>query len=119
MFCTKCGVELRNSDRFCSQCGTTVPGTTPPTFRLPEQLSRPVVGGKIAGVCAGFARYFGMDVTVVRVLWLIISVWPLPSIGVIAYLIAWAVMPKDPLALPAPNSPQRNLPPPEGMQHTS
>ena len=117
MFCTKCGVELRNSDRFCSQCGTTVPGMTPPIFRPAERLSRPVQDAKIAGVCAGFARYFGMDVTVMRVLWIIISIWPLPSIGVIAYLVAWAVMPKDRLALPAPQQAAGQLPPPQGAGH--
>ena len=103
MFCTKCGCDLRTADRFCSQCGNTVPGAVLP-YRSPERLSRPVYEAKIAGVCAGFARYFAMDVTVVRVLWIILSIWPLPSIGVVAYLVAWAVMPKDPVALPAPHS---------------
>lgn len=103
MFCTRCGVELKTADRFCSQCGSSVPGMTP-SWRPAERLSRPIYDAKIAGVCAGFARYFAMDVTVVRVLWIIISVWPLPSIGVIAYLVAWAVMPKDRLALPAPQT---------------
>jgi phage shock protein C len=63
-----------------------------------------VYDAKIAGVCAGFARYFAMDVTVVRVLWIIISIWPLPSVGVVAYFVAWIVMPKDHAALPAPRS---------------
>jgi phage shock protein C len=101
MFCTKCGVDLKTTDRFCSQCGWAVPGTTA-VLRPAERLSRPVYEAKIAGVCAGFARYFAMDVTVVRVLWIIMSVWPLPSVGVIAYIVAWMVMPKDPLALAAP-----------------
>jgi len=30
-------------------------------------------GKKIAGVCAGFARYMGVDVTLVRVVWLVIA----------------------------------------------
>jgi phage shock protein C len=58
-------------------------------------LSRPTREGKIAGVCAGFARYFGLDVTLVRILWLVLSVWPLPVFGVVAYIVAWIVMPKD------------------------
>jgi phage shock protein C len=107
MFCTKCGVDLKATDRFCSQCGWAAPGVNPgatPMLRPPERLSRPVYDAKIAGVCAGFARYFAMDVTVVRVLWIIMSVWPLPSMGVIAYIVAWMVMPKDSLALSAPQN---------------
>jgi phage shock protein C len=108
MFCTKCGTDLKTTDKFCSQCGTAIPGMTP-AWRPMERLSRPTYDAKIAGVCAGFARYFAMDVTVVRVIWIILSIWPLPSVGVIAYLVAWAVMPKDPLALPAPQHVQQRL----------
>jgi len=48
---------------------------------------------KIAGVCAGFAHYFSVDVTLMRIIWLVLIFVP-PSIGVIAYLLAWLVMPK-------------------------
>ena len=48
---------------------------------------------KIAGVCAGFAHYFDVDVTLMRIIWLVLIFVP-PSIGVIAYLLAWIVMPK-------------------------
>lgn len=48
---------------------------------------------KIAGVCAGFAHYLDMDVTLVRVLWLLIAL--AGGAGFIAYLIAWILMPKD------------------------
>jgi len=96
MFCTKCGIELRDQDKFCNECGTaTGRGAPSPTHRT-EKLSRPVREGKIAGVCAGFARHFGLDVTLVRVLWLVVTIWPLPLVGVIAYVVAWIVMPKDP-----------------------
>ena len=50
---------------------------------------------KIAGVCAGFARYAGLDVTLVRVLWVVLTLCP-PCPGLIAYVVAWIVMPKDP-----------------------
>jgi phage shock protein PspC (stress-responsive transcriptional regulator) len=48
---------------------------------------------KIAGVCAGFARYFDADVTLVRVLWLAIALGT--GVGFIAYLVAWIIMPSD------------------------
>ncbi|MGA3024505.1 MAG: PspC domain-containing protein [Bryobacteraceae bacterium] len=58
-----------------------------------ERLTRPVDDQKIAGVCAGFARYMGVDVTLVRILWIVLVIWPIPLIGVIGYIVAWIVMP--------------------------
>jgi phage shock protein C len=106
MFCTKCGGELREPDRFCPACGAgTTRGATPP--RPEARLSRPMSEAKVAGVCAGFARYFSLDVTLVRVLWVVLTVFPLPFFGVVSYIVAWIVMPKDPVTVPmhvhAPN----------------
>ena len=100
MYCTKCGVEIKEEDRFCNSCGVPTGRGTAHAVR-PERLTRPVAEAKIAGVCAGFARYFNLDVTVVRILWAVLTVWPLPLFGVIFYIVAWIVMPKDPIALPA------------------
>jgi phage shock protein C len=101
MFCTKCGTELKDQGKFCSECGTST-GRGAPTTQA-DRLSRPVTETKIAGVCAGFARYFGVDVTLVRVIWLVLCVWPVPLFGIISYFVAWIVMPKDPLVVPAAN----------------
>jgi len=100
MFCTNCGVELRDSDRFCCRCGKPAGAEPPGVFRPPGQrLSLPLEGRKIAGVCAGFARYLGLDVTLIRILWLVLALWG--GIGLIAYLIAWLLMPKDSPVAPA------------------
>jgi phage shock protein C len=48
----------------------------------------------IAGVCAGFADYFAIDVKLVRIIWAL-SVF-LNGIGLIAYLIAVLVVPENP-----------------------
>jgi phage shock protein PspC (stress-responsive transcriptional regulator) len=48
---------------------------------------------KIAGVCAGMARYFDVDPVLVRVIFLVLAVTT--GIGFIAYVVAWIVMPKD------------------------
>jgi len=66
-----------------------------------QALVRPRTGRKIAGVCAGVAEYFDIDVTVVRVVWLIVALMP-PTVGLCAYIVAWIVMPKEPEALTAP-----------------
>ncbi len=47
---------------------------------------------KIAGVCGGLGEYFGIDPTVIRILW-VLSVF-LDGLGLIAYIIAWIVMPR-------------------------
>ena len=46
---------------------------------------------KIAGVCAGIANYLEVDVTVVRILFLIAFICG--CFGFWAYLIVWAVAP--------------------------
>lgn len=49
---------------------------------------------KIAGVCGGIAEYFGIDSTLVRLAWVLASIFLTAFIGgVIAYLIAWAIIP--------------------------
>jgi phage shock protein C len=94
MFCTKCGIELREEDRFCGRCGgPTREGYAPPYGRAAARLSRPMDQKKIAGVCAGFARYLDVDVTLVRILWLAVAIST--GAGFIAYLVAWILMPRD------------------------
>ena len=91
MFCTQCGTQLRGDDRFCSRCGrrTAIGGTSGPARPLMlDKRNR-----KIAGVCAGVARYLDVDVTLVRVLWLAIAL--ATGGGFLAYLAAWMIMPSD------------------------
>ena len=106
MYCTKCGIQLDEKAKFCSECGAST--ATGNSWSASAQalrnvrLSRPIYDKKIAGVCAGFARYFDVDVTVVRVLWILFAIFPVPFTSILAYFIAWIVMPRDPLALPEP-----------------
>ena len=46
---------------------------------------------KIAGVCAGLAKYFGLDASSIRIVWLLCVL--LGGFGLLAYLIMWIVMP--------------------------
>ncbi len=68
MYCTNCGVELREDDRFCSRCGNRI--AVGIVAEAPRALLLDKRNKKIAGVCAGFARYFDVDVVLMRVLWL-------------------------------------------------
>ena len=97
MFCTKCGVELDQRDVYCSQCGV-VTGRGARLAPRPR-LTRVRYTNKIAGVCGGIAQYLDTDPTLVRVLWLLL-LFSLPPAGIIGYLAAWIVIPKEPLALP-------------------
>ena len=95
MFCTQCGVELEPQDRYCCQCGkATGVGSPFPPRQPARQLTLSTRDKKIAGVCAGFAHYFDVDVTLMRIIWLVLVFVP-PGIGLIGYLLAWLVMPKD------------------------
>ena len=54
---------------------------------------------KIAGVCGGFAQYLDVDPTMIRLIWLLFVF--MGGGGVLAYIIAWIVMPLEPEAVPA------------------
>lgn len=49
----------------------------------------------IAGVCAGIAEYFGWDITLVRVVYLILSIFSIAFPGILVYIILWIVMPEN------------------------
>ena len=57
------------------------------------QLTRIPSEGMVAGVCAGLARYAGIDVTLVRVLAVIALCIGFPAV-LIGYAVAWAIMPR-------------------------
>jgi phage shock protein PspC (stress-responsive transcriptional regulator) len=59
-----------------------------------KALVRSRDGRMLAGVCAGVAGYFGLDVTLVRVIWAIVSVIT-GGAGVLAYLVAWVIIPGE------------------------
>jgi phage shock protein C len=91
MFCTRCGSECREDDRFCSRCGTRTGAGEAAIAGKPLLLDKR--NKKIAGVCAGFARYLEVDVILVRVIWLCVALTA--GIGVLAYFAAWIIMPSD------------------------
>ena len=49
----------------------------------------------IAGVCAGFAEYFDLDVSLVRLGYVILSVISAAFPGILVYIIAWIIIPED------------------------
>ncbi len=49
---------------------------------------------KIAGVCGGIAEWLGWDPTVVRVLYIVVSIVSVAFPGILVYLVLWLVMPR-------------------------
>lgn len=100
MFCTQCGASLDDQSRYCNKCGKPVDVAPPPPGAAPGQpgagrkLRRIVSKKKIAGVCAGFAEYFDTDISLMRIIWIALLLLP-PSIGLIGYIVAWAVLPAE------------------------
>ncbi len=93
MFCTRCGVEIDDKSRYCSQCAhpTALAECTASPYTAPR-LALDTENKKIAGVCAGFARYLGVDALLVRIVWLVLA---FGGVGIIAYIVAWILMPRD------------------------
>lgn len=89
MTCVKCQLDIEPESSYCRFCGGAVRSTdTGRRFvRLPDD-------GKVAGVCAGLAAYFDADVTLVRLVWVTLSIIPGVLIGgLVAYIAAWILTP--------------------------
>lgn len=61
------------------------------TFSKP--LRRSMVNRQVAGVCGGLAEYFGWDPTLVRVAYVLLSVFTAFS-GFLVYVVLWIVIPE-------------------------
>jgi phage shock protein C len=105
-YCASCGVPLSAGAHFCSACGKAVndsgavgeAGTARPLGRL----RRPLAGRKVAGVCRGLANQYGWDVTLIRVIAVLLTVLTFP-VGLVAYLVLWMMMPEEPVSQTATN----------------
>ena len=63
---------------------------------LPKKLYLSTRDKKIFGVCGGLAEYFGVDSTIVRLAWVLATIVTGVVPGVLAYLIAAVIIPKQP-----------------------
>jgi phage shock protein PspC (stress-responsive transcriptional regulator) len=87
-----------------------IPESTEPA-RVPtgRRLLRSATDKKIAGVCGGLAEYFAVDATAIRLLWVILSIFGGAIVGgVIAYLMAWLIIPSAPTVSMSTAAPATN-----------
>jgi phage shock protein C len=82
------------------------PGTPEPRSGTGRRMTRSRTDRKIAGVCGGLGDYLKVDPTMVRVTWSILSVIPGSIVlGIVAYIVAWVVIPEGEEAAPAHSAP--------------
>jgi phage shock protein PspC (stress-responsive transcriptional regulator) len=90
MYCPHCGGEIADSSNYCSSCGGQQRRRT-----SHKQLTLSATDKKLAGVCGGIAEYLDVDPTIVRLIWVALSVVPGGFVGgALAYFLAWIIIPK-------------------------
>lgn len=61
---------------------------------MKKRLYKSKTDKKLCGVCGGIAKYFDIDPTIIRLIWVIlVCVW---GTGALAYIICALVMPDEP-----------------------
>lgn len=94
MTCSRCHRDVAADAAFCPACGAALHAASESSWSG-RRLVRIPSEQRIAGVCAGLADYLDVDVSLVRALWLALSIVPGAVIGgIVAYALAWIVMPE-------------------------
>lgn len=105
MICSGCRREIADYSRFCYFCGRRQ--AAGPAEGPVRQLHRSISDSKIAGVCGGVAEYLAADSTIVRLIWVAVTLLSGIVPGIVVYLVAWVIMPLAP-AMEQPNAPAQN-----------
>jgi phage shock protein PspC (stress-responsive transcriptional regulator) len=79
-----------SANTYANSEGELIPMTTT-TRRLRRSRSNRMIGGVVAGV----ADYIGMDVSLARVLYVLISIFSAAFPGILVYLICWLLIPEE------------------------
>lgn len=63
--------------------------------RQVKRLYRSGSSRMIAGVCGGLADYLGVDPTLVRLVYVALSIFSAAFPGILVYIIAWLLIPEE------------------------
>ena len=80
---------------------------------MAKKLYRSTTQKMLGGVCGGLAEYLDIDVSIVRLLWVGVSLVTAVLPMTFFYIIAWIVVPQE---CPAPGLRGRRRPPPRGRR---
>jgi phage shock protein C len=95
MNCGHCHRDIADDSNFCYFCGARQQASPAGPPRATKRLMRSAVDCKIAGVCGGIAEYFEVDSTLVRLIWVLAVLMPVPVVpAFVGYFVAWLVIPK-------------------------
>lgn len=61
-----------------------------------RKLYRSKTDVKISGVCGGLAVYSGIDVTIIRLVWAVASLFTALFMGIIIYFVCAIIIPVEP-----------------------
>ncbi len=61
-----------------------------------KKLYRSTSNKMLAGVCGGIAEYFNVDPTIIRLAYVLLSVFTVAFPGIIVYILAMIIIPSDP-----------------------
>lgn len=95
MYCNACGKMIGDDARYCAYCGAVVGHPLPP-----RKLMRPRAHRTIGGVCAAMGPYLNVDVTLIRLIWVLVVIFSGIFPGVLVYALAWVIIPEEPEYLP-------------------
>ena len=60
-----------------------------------KRLYRSANDKVVGGVCGGIAEYLNVDPVVIRLAWILLTLLSMGA-GIVGYIIAWAIIPKNP-----------------------
>ena len=63
---------------------------------MQQKLTRSRHDRKLLGGCGGLAAFFGIDATLIRLIWALGTLFSV-GLGLVAYLVAALIIPEEPL----------------------
>ena len=90
--CPWCAEEIRQEAIKCRYCGSLLERGAL-ARSLTETWIRPTFGRRLAGVCAGLAEQFGVSVTLLRLAFVLGTLFT--GVFLLVYVLLWILMPSD------------------------